>query len=52
MQDRSPRDHGERRGTREPAMTEEHGFLTREFKRYIWPVCRIHGFSRINGRTM
>jgi len=33
-------------------MTDEHRFLTREFKRFVWPLCRIHGFSRIDGRTM
>lgn len=33
-------------------MPIDRNIVTKEFKRYIWPLCRIHGFSKINGRTM
>lgn len=33
-------------------MTVERNLITKEFKRYIWPLCKVHGFSKINGRIL
>ena len=33
-------------------MQIDRNFVTREFKHFIWPLCKVYGFSKISGRTM